>query len=148
MGSAKYLLVAMLVAVSACSSNEPQSEQQVGMDAVTYELAGTRWVPVQLGDKPVKVAEDAREAYVMLNASDGSLVGYAGCNRISTSYKQNGAQIGFGDVIATRMLCSDMSTENGLLQALKAATAWRIAGSQLELLGGQQTLARFEARNL
>lgn len=145
----RALVVATLLALAACQSNEPQSSVQGGGDEVTHELAGTRWALVQLNGKPVTVSDGGREAYIALNSSDGSAVGYAGCNRISTTYKQNGAQIGFGEVIATRMFCADMSTETALLQAMKVAAGWRITGSQLDLLDGQQNIvARFEARNL
>lgn len=118
-------------------------------DEVTHELAGTRWALMQLGGNPVTISEGGREAYIVLNSSDGSVVGYAGCNRISSTHKQNGAQVSFGEVIATRMFCPDMPTETALLQAMKVAAGWRITGSQLDLLDGQQnTVARFEARNL
>lgn len=149
MGLAKYAAVVVtLLTMTACNSNEPQPPPS-SSDEVTYELAGTRWALMKLGDKPVTISDGGREAYIVLNSTDGSVVGHAGCNRISTKYKQTGAQLSFGDVIATRMFCPDMPTETALLEAMKATAAWRIAGSQLELLNGQQApLARFEARNL
>jgi putative lipoprotein len=149
MGLAKYVAVVVtLLTMTACNSNEPQPPAS-GSDEVTHELAGTRWALMQLGDKPVTISEGGREAYIVLNSADGSVVGYAGCNRISTKYKQTGAQLSFGDVIATRMFCPDMPTETALLEGMKATAGWRITGSQLELLNGQQKLvARFEARNL
>ena len=146
--TARFGIIAALLALAACTSNESQPSMQAG-DEVIYELAGTRWALQQLDGKPVKISEGGREAYLYLNSADRSVVGHAGCNRISTTYQQNGAQISFGDVIATRMFCADMATETALLQALKVATGWRIDGSQLDLLDGQQTtVARFEARNL
>ncbi|WP_129775879.1 META domain-containing protein [Peristeroidobacter soli] len=149
MGRAKYAAVIIaLLAMTACNSNEPQPPVS-SSDEVTYELAGTRWALMSLGDKPVTVSEGSREAYIVLNSADGSVVGHAGCNRISTKYKQTGAQLSFGDVIATRMFCPDMPTETALLEAMKVTAGWRINGSQLELLNAQQrVLARFEARNL
>lgn len=148
MGLAKYAAVVMLLTMAACNSNEPQPRAS-STDEVTHELAGTRWALVQLGDKPVTVREGGREAYIALNSADGSVVGHAGCNRLSTNYKQTGAQLSFGDVITTRMFCPDMPTEIALLEAMKVTAGWRITGSQLELLNGQQTpVARFEARNL
>lgn len=150
MGRARYAaVVAMLLSMGACNSNEPQPSASKSTDEVTHELAGTRWALVQLGDKPVTISEGGREAYIALNSADGSVVGHAGCNRISTKYKQSGAQLSFGDVIATRMFCPDMPTETALLDAMKATAGWRITGSQLDLLNAQQTpVARFEARNL
>lgn len=148
MGLAKYAAVVMLLTMAACNSNEPQPRAS-STDEVTHELAGTRWALVQLGDKPVTVREGGREAYIVLNSADGSVVGHAGCNRLSTNYKQTDAQLSFGDVITTRMFCPDMPTEIALLEAMKVTAGWRITGSQLELLNGQQTpVARFEARNL
>lgn len=150
MGRARYAAVIVaLLTMAACSSNEPQPPATTGSDEVTYELAGTRWALMQLGGKTVTISEGGREAYLMLNSADGGGVGHAGCNRISTTYKQNGAQLSFGDVIATRMFCPDMPTETALLEAIKATAGWRITGSQLELLNAQQKpVARFEARNL
>ncbi|GFE89254.1 hypothetical protein GCM10011488_42080 [Steroidobacter agaridevorans] len=138
-----------LLAMAACNSNEPRSPTSKGSDEVTFELAGTRWALVQLGDKPVTISEGGREAYIALNSADGSVVGHAGCNRLSTNYKQSGAQLSFGDLVTTRMYCPDIPTETALLDAMKATAGWRIAGSQLELLNSQQApVARFEARNL
>ena len=150
MGRARYAAVIVaLLTMTACNSNEPQPPASTGTDEVTFELAGTRWALMQLGDKTVTITEGGREAYIWLNSTDGSVVGHAGCNRISSTFKQTGAQLNFGDVIATRMFCPDMPTETALLQAMKATAGWRITGSQLELLNAQQMpLARFEARNL
>jgi len=150
MGRARYAAVIVaLLTLAACNNNEPQPPAPTGSDEVTFELAGTRWALMQLGEQTVTISEGGREAYIFLNSADGSVVGHAGCNRISTTYKQTGAQLSFGDVIATKMFCPDMPTETALLDAMKATAGWRITGSQLELLNGQQApVARFEARNL
>jgi heat shock protein HslJ len=140
--------ITVLLAAAGCASNQPQTSAQ-GSNEVIHELAGTRWVLRELDGKPVQISDGGREAYIHLDAADGRVVGHAGCNRISTTYQSNGAQISFGDVIATRMFCPDMPTETGLLQALKAAASWRIEGSKMELLDGRQaTVAKFEAINL
>lgn len=142
-------ILAVILATAACNSNESQPAGPQGGDTVTHELAGTRWALVQLGDQPVTVSEGGREAYIALNSTDGSAVGHAGCNRMSTTYKQSGAQLSFGDVITTRMFCPDMPIETALLEAMKVTAGWRITGSRLELLNSQQQpVARFEARNL
>lgn len=150
MGRVRYAAVIVaLLTMTACNSNEPQPSAPSGSDEVTFELAGTRWALMKLGDQTVTISEGGREAYLWLNSTDGSVVGHAGCNRLSTKYKQNGAQLRFEDVITTRMFCPDMPTETALLEAMKATAGWRITGSQLELLNAQQVpVARFEARNL
>jgi heat shock protein HslJ len=145
----RIAFVATLLAMAACHSNEPSPAAPPRGDEVTHELAGTRWALMQLSGKPVTVSDGGREAYIALNSADNSVVGNAGCNRLSSTYKQSGAQISFGDAITTRMFCPDMPTETALLEAMKVAVGWRITGSQLELLDSQQNaVARFEARNL
>jgi heat shock protein HslJ len=145
-------VVAAFTAIAACTNQEPkpaQSTGPAGSDEVTFELTGTRWALVRLGDQEVKVSEGGREAYIALNSADQSVVGYAGCNRISSTHRSDGSQLHFGEVTATRMFCEDMPTETALLDAMKSTASWRISGSQLELLDAQQqSLAIFEARNL
>ena len=150
MGRARYAAVIVaLLTMAACSSNVRQPPASPGTNEVTYELAGTRWALMQLGTKTVTISDGGREAYIWLNSTDGSVVGHAGCNRLSTTYKQKDAQLSFDDVIVTRMFCPDMPTETALLEAMAATAGWRITGSQLELLDEQQKpIARFEARNL
>lgn len=150
MGRARYAAaIAVLLAMTACNSNEPQAPASKRTDEVTHDLAGTRWALVQLDNKPVTLGEGGREPYIALNSADRSVVGHAGCNRLSTTYNQNGAQLSFGDVITTRMYCPDLPIETALVAAMKATAGWRITGSQLELLNSQQApVARFEARNL
>jgi heat shock protein HslJ len=150
-----FMVAAVLAAIVACTKQEPPSPPAEpapadgGSSGVTYELAGTRWALMRLGDKEVKISEGGREAYIALNSADSSVVGFAGCNRIASTHEENGSQLHFGDVIATKMACEDMPTETALLEALQATTSWRITGSQLELLDAQQrSLATFEARNL
>lgn len=136
-------------ALVACTSQEQEPVESVAADGVTFELAGTRWALMRLGDRKVEISEGGREAYIHLNSADASVVGYAGCNRISSTHESNGSQLQFGEVIATRMACDDLPTETALLEAMKLTASWRISGSQLELLDAQQrSLATFEARNL
>lgn len=144
----RILATASVVAMlAACSGNAPRSAEASG-DAVTYELVGTRWALVSLGNKAVTVSDGGWEVYIALNSVESSVVGHAGCNRISSSYQLNDAQLSFGEVIATRMSCRAMPTETALLQAMESTAAWRISGSQLELRDAhQKPLARFEARN-
>lgn len=144
-----FTITVAFAALVACTKQEPQPAEPAGSSEVTFELTGTRWALMRLGDQQVKISEGGREAYIALNSADGSVVGYAGCNRISSTHKSDASQLQFGEVIATKMACDDMATETALLEAMKNTASWRITGSQLELLDAQQqSLATFEARNL
>jgi heat shock protein HslJ len=147
----KRLIVtfAALAALAACTSEVPKPTESATVDGVTFELTGTRWALMRLGDRKVEISEGGREAYLHLNPADASVVGYAGCNRISSTHRSSGSQLQFGEVIATRMACDDLPTETALLEAMQLTASWRISGSRLELLDAQQrSLATFEARNL
>jgi heat shock protein HslJ len=148
----RILLIGMLMSLAACSAPESGSDSQAAAEAegqVTHDLVGTRWALVQLEDKAVMVSDGGREPYVALNSVETRVVGFGGCNRISSTYELNGARLRFGEVIATRMFCDDMPIETALLDAMKATAGWRISGSRLELLdANQQPLASFEAKNL
>jgi heat shock protein HslJ len=144
-----FTIAVAFAALAACTNQEPKPAEPAESDEVTFELTGTRWALLRLGDREVKISEGGREAYIALNSADASVVGFAGCNRISSTHQSNGSQLHFGDVIATRMACDDLATESALLEAMKSTASWRISGSQLELLDAQQrSLATFEARNL
>jgi heat shock protein HslJ len=141
--------MASFAGLVACTSQDSKPAEPAGSDEVIFELTGTRWALMRLGAKPVTISEGGREAYIVLNSVDASVVGYAGCNRISSTHRSSASQLSFGEVTATRMFCEDMPTETALLEAMKSTASWRISGSQLELLDAQQrSLATFEARNL
>jgi heat shock protein HslJ len=145
-----FTIAMAFAAIVACTQQEPpKPAEPAASNEVTFELTGTRWALMRLGDQEVKISEGGREAYIALNSADGSVVGFAGCNRISSTHQSTGSELHFGDVIATRMACDDMATETALLEAMKNTAGWRITGSQLQLLDAQQgSLATFEARNL
>lgn len=147
--TSRLLAIATLAIVAACSNNDPRPTQPTPTDTVTFDLAGTRWALNWLDGETVTVREGGREAYIWLNPADGSVVGDASCNRLSSTYKADGGRVTFGELITTRMFCPDMPTETALMKALEATATWRITGSQLELQDAQgKSLARFEARNL
>lgn len=147
--TSRLLVLAAITVLAACGNNESRPSQSTSTDGVIFELTGTRWALAWLDGRTVTVPEGGREAYIWLNPADGTVVGDAGCNRLSSTYKSNGEQLTFGELIATRMFCQNMATETALMQALEATAAWRITGSQLELLDAKgEARVRFQARNL
>ena len=147
--TSRWFVIAAVALLAACSNNGSPALPSTSTDTVIFELTGTRWALTWLDGKAVTVRDGGREAYIWLNSADGTVVGDGSCNRLSSTFKANGDQLAFGETISTRMFCQDMATETALLQALEATAAWRITGSQLELLDAKRnTLVRFEARNL
>jgi len=115
--------------------------------AADAPLAGTRWRLAALGDEPVRAAEAARAAHLVLAAEGGRLSGSDGCNRMVGGYALDGARLSFSGIGTTRMACAEgMDVAAAFARALAATAGHRLAGDRLELLdasGG--VVARLEA---
>ena len=101
-------------------------------------LAGTSWV--------VNGYNNGRQAVVsVLNGSeltmefsaDGRVAGYAGCNRYTGSFEQDGKALSFGPAAATRRMCIEpegvMEQEQQFLKALETVATARQEADRLEL---------------
>lgn len=100
---AAVLAIVGAVALSACAGPVSDADEDAGVDAV-----GT-W-----GDPSAE-----QSAYLSL-ASDGSLTGSDGCNRLTGTWRVDPAdQVEFEDVASTRMACEGVDTP---LAGLEVAT--------------------------
>ena len=108
------------------------------------ELTNTRWQLRALGDEIVD-ANSEQQPYLTLD-NGGKVHGHAGCNGLNGSYQHNGDALSFGAIATTRKACPDMEGEQAFLQALKAASGYRIDGELLTLFDdNDQPLAGFQA---
>lgn len=111
------------------------------------KLRDTHWNLVELNGKPAVPAPDGKEAHLELYKT-GQISGSTGCNNITGNYiaATGGLQVTAGTT--TMIACPPPQTaqEQAFFAALKATTAYRINGENLELLNGQQVLAKFQAR--
>ncbi len=114
----------------------------------TALLENSYWKLTRLQDQPVTVAAQQREPYLILRPEDHRLSGSGGCNRLTGSYRLEGARLTLGQVASTMMACLDgMATEHAFLQALNRVETFEILGEHLELFdAGGAMLARFERR--
>lgn len=110
-------------------------------------LTGTRWVPIEIGNRVVSVPAQ-REPWIRLEAGTGRVVGSGGCNRLSGRYEAARSLLRFDDLVSTRMACPDMSTENAFFDALRRTRDYRVGRRTLELVDDRdRLLARLEERN-
>jgi len=121
--------------------------ESCGPRFATADLVDTYWKLTRLGDAAVERFAEQREPYLVLHGEDNRLAGSDGCNRLSGSYRVDGAAIGFGQVAATMMACPQgMEQARRFTTALGATARYRIVGQHLELFDGTGAmLARFEA---
>jgi heat shock protein HslJ len=115
-----------------------------------HRLEGTRWTLVELGELRVEPSESGRDPHLVLDPRERRLSGSGGCNRLLGSYDVDGDRLTFGPVATTMMACPEalMRRERAFLQALEATTAWRIDGETLELLAGDEVVARLSDQYL
>ncbi len=110
--------------------------------AAPRTLAGTDWVLATLNGQAA-----LPDTQVTIRFEDGQLGGTDGCNRYSTSYTVNGAQLKLDkNVISTMMACAEpiMGQAAAYIAALIQAATYTIEGGQLTLLdAGGKALATF-----
>ena len=114
--------------------------------ASATKLRGTHWVLAELSGRPAEPGE-GETAHLVLHKK-GRLSGSTGCNGIAGSYIAEQGALQFTPAGTTMKACSPpvMAQEQALLAALKATNKYQIEGETLELLNGDQLLAKFEAK--
>lgn len=113
-------------------------------------LVNTYWKLTELGEAPVEVIDNRREAHLVLHAENQRVAGSTGCNRLMGRYRLDGETLRFAQMATTMMACREgEQTEQAFLAALKRVTAWEVAGPQLTLQDDQgRDVAHFEAVHL
>jgi putative lipoprotein len=111
------------------------------------KLTDTHWNLVELNGQGVVPGSDGKPAHLELYKT-GQLSGSTGCNNIAGSYLAADGGLQFTPGATTMMACPPRRTqqEQAFFAALKATSSYRIEGDSLQLLNGQQVLARFQAR--
>lgn len=117
-------------------------------DTPAASLLNTYWRLAEMNGEPVQTPANVREAHIILSQEDqeNRLKGFAGCNTIGGTFKQDGKNLTFS-AFSTKMMCPEnqMKVENFLLTALSTADNYEIKGETLSLLEGETTLATFQA---
>jgi len=143
------LLPILTVGCKGHSSKDVEPARVTSEGAVASPaLINTYWKLMELGGKPVTVADNQREPYIVLQPDPKQVNGSGGCNRLFGSYETSGSSLAFGGIGATKMACtSGMETEAAFLPVLGRVARWRITSQQLELSDSTGALlVRFEAR--
>lgn len=113
-------------------------------------LENTYWRLTRLGSTsvPAPAGRGTRnEAGLIFSTEPRTVSGATGCNRLSGSYKLDGASISFGTA-GTMMACPGTTQlETTFRNALRDARSYRILGRVLDLFNEKgESLARLEAR--
>jgi copper homeostasis protein (lipoprotein) len=109
-------------------------------------LKNTYWKLTRLGGKAIVVSADGEEAHMILQQAGARVRGNGGCNQFFGGFELEENRLTFTNVGSTMKFCPEGSaTEQGLFAVLEKSTTYRIRGEVLELMDGDEVLARFEA---
>jgi len=111
------------------------------------KLLGTRWVLAEVNGKVAQPGE-GQSAHFELHKKE-KLTGSTGCNNFAGSYIASEGALQFTPGATTMKMCAPAvaQQEQAFLAALKATTAYKVDGGTLELLNGNQVLAKFQAES-
>ncbi|MFM2231057.1 MAG: hypothetical protein RL607_2315 [Bacteroidota bacterium] len=120
-------------------------ESQSPVKAVTYSLAGSTWMLETLHGKTI--GKKAKPLTLQLNSKDGRFSAFAGCNRLGGNYVMPSATgLAFINVVATKMACAELKTEQQFLQMLEMVDSYQIQNNRLTLFDkAKTTVAVFHA---
>lgn len=140
----KWILVSL---ITICSLEFSQFESHAAKMQNQFSLSSDEWILVAIsGDTSWSHLPD-RIPFIHFDSDKNRVSGFAGCNRFSGSYMQNGDSIHFLPLASTRMYCQESQpTESALMEALLRADKIVISKNQLRLFGGSAELLLFEKK--
>ena len=105
------------IALGACSTSKP----------VDLSALSGKWNIVDVNGEAIKVASAEDAPYVGFDVVNGSISGFAGCNRIMATFNTNipEGELELSHVASTRMACPDMSTEQRVIDALNSVKGYK-----------------------
>lgn len=141
--------LSLLVILAACTPGGGNDTTPPDPDAARPEspaLVGPIWVLTELPGATSLQGNGGRAPDLRFT-DDGNVGGFAGCNSMGGPYTVAGDSLHLGPLAMTLMACDQgMDVERAYADALESVTGFRRQGQVLELLAGERTVARFEAR--
>ncbi len=92
-----------------------------------------RWVVVEMKGVPVQQSESRRDAFLNFEVAEKRFNGNGGCNQINGNYTIDKKEIHFGEVMSTKMSCSDINFETVFLSTLSGINRYEVRENQLLL---------------
>ena len=126
------LVLAIGLVISACTAkNETSSPSLIGSWKLTSYSHADVLTPAVSGT----------EAGLTFN-DDGTLTGNSGCNGLGGSYKVEGNQVTFSEVVSTLMACDEprMAQEGAFHQVLTETPTFNIEGNTLTIMNNDYVL--------
>jgi heat shock protein HslJ len=141
----RFGLVAVLLVLGGCSTDEGDGTTAASpTETPSVSLEGPTW---ELSAEPAP-GSPLDGIVVTARFEDGTMSGESGCNTYTTSYEVDGTSLTIGSEIAgTTRACppAETAVERAYLARLPQVSSYRISGSTLTLLNGDEALLRYDA---
>lgn len=138
-----YSIINIFLIAMAAVACKPSQTTNITTPADPATALNDIWALEEIDGVAVAVNDFGREIPVLeFHKVDGQVMGNSGCNRLSGSYKIEGAKISFGPMISTKMACPG-NGEQRFLNALNTVDAFRIENLKLYLLKGDSEVLQF-----
>lgn len=125
----KNIIISLAAATLLTACAATNNAQNAG------DISG-EWNTIEVNGKKINAEAVESQPFIGFSASDGNLYGNLSCNSLTGTYKADvkSGSLKFGSMGSTMMLCADMSTEQQMLEALKAVSKYSVdANGQLLL---------------
>lgn len=92
------------------------------------------WVLEKMNGENVSLNKFVKQLpYIEINSTNGTFMGYAGCNRMNGTVFFEKEVLRFTAISATKMYCGDENPENQFIQLLNSTTTYHIENLRLTL---------------
>lgn len=92
------------------------------------------WVLEKMNGENVSLNKFAKQLpYIEINSTNGTFMGYAGCNRMNGTVFFEKGILRFIKISTTEMACDSKNRESELLHSLQSSTAYQISNMRLTL---------------
>ena len=114
-------------------------------EPVTLLLSAAEWKLTEMENKPVRPASKTQRDIVLVFDTNGrTFSGVSGCNQLAGSIEASWRTLTIKPSKSLRVCLADAGTERAVSRTIKAARAYRITGTTLDLFDEQGTrIARF-----
>jgi heat shock protein HslJ len=131
----EYRIAALAALVAASCATTPDGAISTGPSSASLPtvLQGTTWRLTSIDNHPALAGVRVTAVF---SSDDDRVAGSAGCNQYFGRAAVQGERIEVGGLGSTKMFCTTdgvMPQETAYLSALGQATAYRVAGRQLQL---------------
>lgn len=92
------------------------------------------WVLEKMNGENVSLNKFAKQLpYIEINSTDGTFMGYTGCNRMNGKLFFEKGLLRFTNITTTEMACDSQNRESELLHSLQSSTTYQVANMRLTL---------------